>query len=45
MDIPDKEWFCSTCVKSKESAEVPNEEGLVTGDGLSADEVCLTRVL
>ncbi|TID24951.1 hypothetical protein E2P81_ATG04056 [Venturia nashicola] len=38
VEIPDKEWFCSTCVKSKESAEVPNEEGLVTGDGLSADE-------
>ncbi|RDI88460.1 hypothetical protein Vi05172_g1479 [Venturia inaequalis] len=38
VEITDKEWFCSICVKSKESAEVPNEEGLVTGDGLSADE-------
>ncbi|QDS75326.1 hypothetical protein FKW77_001847 [Venturia effusa] len=38
VEIPDKEWFCSTCVKSKESAEVPNAEGMVTGEGLSADE-------
>lgn len=45
VEIPDKEWFCSTCVKSKESAEVPNEEGMVTGDGLSAEEVCLVPTL
>lgn len=45
VDIPDKEWFCSTCVKSKESAEVPNAEGLVIGEGLSADEVCLIHIL
>jgi hypothetical protein len=39
VDIPDKEWFCSTCVKSKESTEEPNAEGLVRGDGLSAEDV------
>jgi hypothetical protein len=45
VDIPDKEWFCSTCVKSKENIAEPNADGLVPGDGLSAEEVSFDYIL
>ena len=40
VQIQDKEWFCSECVKSRENTAAANADGLVTGDGLTVDEVC-----
>jgi PHD-finger len=40
VQIAEKEWFCNSCTRSKESA-IEGMEGLVAGDDLSVEEVRL----
>lgn len=40
VEVEEREWFCSGCVKARaKEAEGGDEEGLVSGEGLTIDEV------
>ena len=40
VEVAEKEWFCGECVRSRTSPEKGDEEGCVSGESLTMDEVC-----
>ncbi|KAF2432684.1 hypothetical protein EJ08DRAFT_647786 [Tothia fuscella] len=36
--IEEKQWFCSTCVRSRENTQAPNADGMVSGEALDIQE-------